>query len=600
MTEHGVGVVRFDALCHPALALAEVVRVMDAAIAAADGTWQVQATVNGLVRAAVEAGIADDSTGLQLLRAAHDAIAYRLAFDGGRCTLEPFMEQGEVTLPPRTSAQPDDVIDSWEAIQAVVTHPVWRSRLGHLLIATDRLGGRKRVEVASAAVSDYLAASQTIGFRLDTVDTLRAALSLTKQFRLRQQRNLVLTAMVQQARRTLEEDPHKAGVVLRLAKALAAESNAPEEVDTILAAARAVYADDVNRTDEVIGLQLKRTRDTVRRAGLWRERVRAWLSAATDAEGLIRAHYLEAAVQRADRSGDPALRDEATARLQHLRPEDLTMMRIQVGMTMRGADLAEAVRSVTHAPNWMAALEAFAMLGPPSGHVDDNRRAAEEHAQEFVLSALLPVVQYGTHALPRFAVKSDADRAAYQLTQQETFQLQVAGGITCEALQRFPDHHGLPGDAELAAFFRRNTLVDSTLAGALSRSFLRWWAGDYEGAAFTVTPRIEALARTLLLHVDPDSYVRQRRAALEQYPALRFLLEHLQRAGFPETWYRFLFTFLANPLGWNVRNELCHGTLERVDRVTSAMLLQCAAHLALISVTTRPAPVDEEPSAAAG
>lgn len=573
-----------SALTDAARAPIAVARLLDDSARSAQGLYDLDSAPQALLRQASAGGVPDDAPGVLLLRAAHDAITYRLAFDeDGRSTVEPYLHlpDGE-TRPPKAETQPNEVVDQWRTLRDATASPIWRSRLGHLLVASGRIAGKDKIEVAAETITDYLAVPTTLSQGLDRVDALRAALSLSRQFGRADQRAAVYEAILDQARATLAAEPDSAGVVLQLTKALVNDKDAPGDTDAVLADARAAYSGDVDRTDDVLEQQMIRARgDDTRRADLWRQRVRAWLDAANACRDVRRAHYLQVAVQHANRSGDKALRQEATARLQELTLTDLGLQGIQVAMVLRQEDIASAVRPVTDATTWADALDAFATLGPPTGDADSNRKTVDQHAQQFVLSKLFPVTQYGSDGLPRWNATSDDERREYDLTQHEAFQLQFQRRFVAEALLRLPAHHALPTADELSAYFARNPLVDTALAAALARSFLRWWAGDYEGAGFTVAPRIEALARNLLLAVNWPLYRLQREQAPGQYPGLGFLLAQLRQYGLPDSWHRYLFTFLANPAGLNLRNELSHGFLDYCDLVTSALLLQCGAFLAL-------------------
>jgi hypothetical protein len=149
-----------------------------------------------------------------------------------------------------------------------------------------------------------------------------------------------------------------------------------------------------------------------------------------------------------------------------------------------------------------------------------------------------------------------------------------------------PEHHGLPSLDELSAFIATSDIVDRPLAAALARSLHRWWAGDYEGAAFTAIPRIEALARELLLAADAAVYRLQRQQTPGQYAGLGYLLDMLRTGGLDESWYRYFRTVLFSPAGWNIRNELSHGFLDNVDFVVAALILQLALHLAAHDLTS--------------
>lgn len=154
--------------------------------------------------------------------------------------------------------------------------------------------------------------------------------------------------------------------------------------------------------------------------------------------------------------------------------------------------------------------------------------------------------------------------------------------MIAEALERIRERHGIPTVADLAAHFLRNPIVPVHLAAALARSLQRYWAGDTEGAALTVLPQIEALARNLLLVENVGIYRRQRGQTPGQYPGLGFLLDAIAQDR-NASWHRFLRTFLASPSGINLRNEVLHG-LAQVGLVNAALLLQAAGYLAVLTL----------------
>ncbi len=222
------------------------------------------------------------------------------------------------------------------------------------------------------------------------------------------------------------------------------------------------------------------------------------------------------------------------------------------------------------------------MIGPPTGDATENRKAAD-HLMKTSLSAVFAPAMYGGDGLPRFAPQTDEERGDYFLTQQETFHLQLQSPLVAEALMRIPSSHGIPSQPELAAHFARNPLISETLAFSLARALLRWWAGDHEGAALAAAARTETLARELLLARNRPLYRLQREQKPGQYPGLGYLLSALADEGLiDDSWYRYLRTALAGPAGWNLRNELDHGFLDDVGAVPAAVMLQCAAHLAII------------------
>jgi hypothetical protein len=121
--------------------------------------------------------------------------------------------------------------------------------------------------------------------------------------------------------------------------------------------------------------------------------------------------------------------------------------------------------------------------------------------------------------------------------------------------------------------------VKESTARGLARDFGRYFAGDFEGCAFCITPRLESLVRALVLAIPLPVYRTQRAATPGQYPGLGRLIPELQQAGLDESWSRFLQGFLAKPMGTNYRNELSHGFEDDPSAPAATLLLISALYL---------------------
>lgn len=568
-------------------AIAAAAAALDAAAVAAEGFYELDGAVRDAVGAAATStdDVAASSAALPWLQDALDAITYRLRVGDKNTDFEPYLILADGTAsPPRIEDQPDDRIERWVRLHAAVRHPVLRSRLAHVVVHSSRgVTGKARVDLADAAASDYLATPPGWGVGLDHADALLAAAGLAKQFGLTARRKQALAAIVEAARTELGHQEPAAGIVLGLTQHLALQKDAPGDVDGLLAEAHQTWASHIHNLDDVIAQQILRaSKDQTTKAVLTAERVQAWLDAATADGGVRRAVFLQTAAAHAAASGDAGLRKIATERLQELTLADLGLRGIRTGMILRGEQIARAVGPITDASGWQEALDRWATIGPPTGDARENRKAADNHMRTS-LSAIFPHTLYGGDGLPRFAPQTDEERADYFLAQQETFHLQLQSPLVAEALLRIPSAHGLPSADELAAHFSRNSLISDTLAASLARAFLRWWAGDHEGAALAAAARTETLARELLLAQNLPLYRLQREQKPGQYPGLGYLLSALSDEGLlDDSWYRYLRSALAGPAGWNLRNELDHGFLDDVGVIAAAVMLQCATHLAVI------------------
>jgi hypothetical protein len=148
------------------------------------------------------------------------------------------------------------------------------------------------------------------------------------------------------------------------------------------------------------------------------------------------------------------------------------------------------------------------------------------------------------------------------------------------ALVRIGERWGPIAVDELASFLGEQDHVDPELAAALARAFDRLFRGDVEGAIYTAVPRLEALARNLVLAGGLPAYKTQRETAPGQYPGLGALVRMLGDAGLDESWVRYLKIF-SGVTGENIRNELLHGFVAEPPDVWATLIFVGALFLAL-------------------
>ncbi|MGX1268103.1 DUF4209 domain-containing protein [Streptomyces phaeoluteigriseus] len=333
--------------------------------------------------------------------------------------------------------------------------------------------------------------------------------------------------------------------------------------------------------DNVLRLQIARASDAGAKKGLWGILVNVWNEAANHSEGLVRATHLKKALECAESSQDHELVEQAAAKLQRLRKEDLRLATFTASTGIDDAEIERLLAPISGAGNWQhALLGLYQIYGPATGNLTQNQARVERHAREFVLSGLLSKELVGGDGLPRYRPQSDGDRDAMALAEQESYNIQMMAPMLAMALSRVADAYGIPSESELAEFFSQTPLTDEDLAHALARAFIRYWAGDAEGAAFTIIPRIETLVRNLVIAMDRGVYRLQRDQKPGQYPGLGYLLDILKAHGMDESWHRCVLTVCANPAGgWNIRNEVAHGFIVNMGMPVAAVVLQIAIYL---------------------
>lgn len=480
---------------------------------------------------------------------------------------------------PYLSELPDECLEWWSQVAERVNEPRAHARLEHLLFLRRHGNGGIR---SRRAAENYLAMAAA-GRDIHAVLAAGIALELAR----RTGHNDIAKAAVELAASLtidlLTEEQPAPGVVLRLLDILYAEQDVPYDVDNILEQARAKYAGQVHHEDAVIQLQIKRRKDQPDIvAGLWSEQVEIWITAAEAAEPIVRSVHLQKAIEHARSSGDRSLIERATARLQSVRLEDLGLTSFSVEMALPHGQLEQMLRPITDADDWRVALMHFVKLGPITGSLDYNRRLTDELTAQFPVSHMFPHTKLGGDNLPRFTVTTDDELREYHLVTHEIQSLQLHATVVLEALVRVIHKHEIPPLHELTEHFAKNPIVPPELAAAIGRAFLRFWAGDAEGAVFTITPRIEALTRNLVLASGAGIYRTQRQNTPGQYPGLRVLLDELLKREMDPSWHRFVLVLCAHVAGMNFRNELSHGFVDNASDGIAAILLQAAAYLAAL------------------
>ena len=346
--------------------------------------------------------------------------------------------------------------------------------------------------------------------------------------------------------------------------------------------ARVRYRDDAWHSATVIEFQMKRARaDSQVRARLQHDAVQVWIAEADRTVGLRRMKHLETAIKLARDYGLPALAYAATARLQALGSEGLGLKTYTARFTLPD-QIAEAYfsafmtapswGSLPRPPHWWRPADWERIGQPGTGCAGSCGRAPY---------AILSKTRLGGDHLPRFTASTDEQRFEWLLAECEIFRLNVQSRLIAEVLRRVWSKWGPIGQSELAAYLGQRTHVPGPLASFLAQGFIRHFTGDYEGAAYTVTPKIEALARSIALACGLPLYRTQREKSPGQYPGLGALLPEMRKAGLNESWYRFLNTYLASVAGANIRNELLHGFVDEIGEPASALILTAALYLAV-------------------
>lgn len=426
--------------------VASVARVLDEAAAGSSALYELEAGILDHVRN-VDAD--DSSPRAVLLRDAH--VAFRFVLDVAPDKKAEFLPEwivADENHPPLPADQPQDVVARWRLIRESASNPMIKARLGHVALASGRVQGRDRVELAEAVIGDYLVFTASAlpteieetteaAVVLDRVDAARAAAGIARQFGRMELRGAALDDLARQADELLSPGRRRSpGAVLRLTEYLVHHRDEGDRVDRLLERAADAYAMDVHNLDHVLEQQIARAGSNATvRGQLYERRVQAWLDAADCADPLVGTMHRQTAVEHAEASGNPDLRKRAVAALQVGAHAEMDMVGLRAGIIRNESEIAHVLSPILEAPTWHDALDQWAVFGPPTGNAASNREFVA-HQMAHSISALFSQTTFGGDNLPRFTATTDDERAEYLLARHELLNLEMSQYLSFEGLAR--------------------------------------------------------------------------------------------------------------------------------------------------------------------
>jgi hypothetical protein len=229
---------------------------------------------------------------------------------------------------------------------------------------------------------------------------------------------------------------------------------------------------------------------------------------------------------------------------------------------------------------WQSALIALVSIAPPSGITSQNQIQVDRMATDAPLLARIATLKLGAGNLPELKISGD-EKNDYNLAWVELRSIQIQGPLLAEVLKRIGEKWGIPAEEDLVAFFSQRPHVQLAVARALARALVRFYNEDFEGAAFTAVPRVERLARDLLLAEGAAVFRPEVSGRPGGYLGLGTILGMLLDLGVDESWARFIDTFLSRRSGANLRNNMLHGLVDDANLSVAGLILISAIYLAV-------------------
>lgn len=478
---------------------------------------------------------------------------------------------------------PDDYLPIWnDYALATDVDPVAASRLHDLLWV--RRHGERPVDHARAAARAYLALADRWE-SMALVGSLTRALELAVEIKDEAILAEVVTASLAVIDAEINEPGEwRPGIPLRLVGRLVAlrPNRRPPALLALLEALGARYGADPFIAQDVVDLRGVLLSADESRAQQ-EDQVARWRAEASRATGVTRYAHLQHALEIARTHGLAELADDVLVELQGITPDELDLKAVEAELTMPAAEVDAYVSGfATGIDSLPEALARFGVEGPPTGKVEDNEQLVRDLAQRHPLTTLIPTQVLGAYGSLIFDARSDDDHHRLGIAKHEAMRIQLWAPIAARVLDALLERLGPPDDGQLGAFFTTD-VIDGEVGGRLADGLRRYAAGDFEGAAHTLVPQIEAAIRALAARAGVRVIRNPRDGQPGGVQPLGAILAGLG-GRLNESWRRYLANLLTDSLGVNLRNSISHGLHGPVTRGEVALLVHAACHLAVLKV----------------
>jgi hypothetical protein len=492
------------------------------------------------------------------------------------------IETATYSFPPRLDAVPDPMKAAWAEVAPLTRASAARARLNDLLWVSSY--GETPYLYAKVAAAAYVEiADQWLD--LDKADSLARALELSLQLGDTEATNDVAVRVAAAAQGALDETDQKPGVALTLIQLLTEMPEPPNAVDDLLEAADARYRSNVPIGDSIADMRVSRARgDRIRVEGLRREQLRRWMEYARAAGGLVAVAHLQHGLELARTYGIADEADRFRLALQTFDRDSIEFEKITAEEKINSDEFQRVVASLVD-DDWLSSLRAFGATGPPTGNAAENESFVRDLMKAHPISFLFTRTLLGPENTVIKNIVGDEQHFSAQLAEHEQRTIIFWGQLAAEGLRRMRERHGIPDVDALLPYFSQGVIAPE-YAQAFARGVRLYAEGRYDESALVVVPRIEAVIRELARRAGLIVIREPRGERSGGVRSLGETLLSLRPVFGDESWWRYLWNALAEPLGLNLRNRLAHGLAEG-NQLTAAVLLHICCFLPLLKPRER-------------
>lgn len=527
------------------------------------------------------------------LRAVIAGLEYHLVLDEERRAphgpFGPMMEAAGRSY-PASLAQIDELVPGvyalWERAMGLSPIPLVRARFADLLWEA-RYGDRPH-EYAQLAIDAY---SETVadgfGHPVEISEAVQRAVEIASRINDPGRRSRAIEAAVVLTESALASEERMPGVALPLLELFVSDrpDRRPGNLDELLVEAVERYGDDPWNLESSLELQARLV-PLGERDALRRRVVEAFHDLARKSKGLVRYAHLQHAIELAEEHGLRSLADSIRSEVEGLADEDLELSEVSAEISVPREEVEAFIEWFVGDDDIRSALIRFG-AHVPSGDPEENREYVKQLMANHPLQFLFTRMTIGPeNSLVRSTTGED-EQAESALVDHEAQRASIFSIFAVDILERMHKRYGAIADC---ADWFESAIIEPAVARRFGRAIELYEAGDADSAAAVIAPRLERVVRRIAGSVgltvtrSPDKSGRS--GGVKGLGELLGLLE----GSLHEPTRRYLRVLLSEVTALNLRNRIGHGLDDEIARRETALLIQAACHLRLLSSGESPGP----------
>lgn len=492
--------------------------------------------------------------------------------------LAPMITLQDRAYPPPLELISEDTLNNWKEVLAISKNPLICSRLSDLLWI--RKWGDKAYFFAQKAVDSYLDLSKGILNRLENPAALTRALNICLELNDQDRRNEVVEKISDLCHEELTRPDRNLGVIFDFFSTI---MNLPINEIPSTTMAMIDHALKLELKDptliEILLTHKIAISNSDHKQPLLDKRINLWIEEANKNVGAIRHKYLLHALELAKDASNNKLVEIIRLHIQDTSANTFEFQEVRININIPTEKIQLFFLPYRKSNDWKQALDRFGGGTPPSGSLNENTEIIKKQVREYPLQFLVTQIIYDKNNLPILESMNIDHSKEIGIIRTETNYILAFAQFSQEIINVLIEKHGIPSSEELTNIF--NTTIISEEQAKLITSAILWYInGEYNVSSHLLIPVLESILRDLVRNLGFSIFREPLGIKPGRVIQLGAILD-LLKGRMNEDWRRYFKNVLIEPIGLNLRNEICHGLLLDIDKGQASLLIHLACHLRL-------------------